>query len=329
MDMPRLSAPTWRRPSAIAGTAPAAPVADRLAALVGLLALATSALPHLIDTGELYLDAPGESVHAVTALPWMPTYAMADGREVVLGAYGGTSYTHPSAVRIVKPGAIDLTVKDFGWIGMPFKSPIYYGLRAQHWSSPGAAVGTMLDFTHAKAIARADDRATFSGTRAGKTVAPQARIGEVFKHLEFSHGHNMVTLNALYRMPAFWTRIRPYVGGGAGVAVPHTEIGFRDDEARTYEYQYAGLVGQVLAGIEISLGRSSVFVEYKFSLSPYEVPLSQEPKGWLLIADLWRQLRAWSRGELPPGGRLSTTLATNHAIAGVLVRAGRPATSTR
>jgi lipid A oxidase len=245
-------------------------------------------------------------------------------KDTRIGAYGGVTYTHPSDVKIAKPGGTDpsrgtdMTVKDVNWIGMPFKSPIYYGVRVQRLA-PNASFGTMVDFTHAKAIAVNAQAATFSGTRDGKPLPPKANIGDTFRHLEFSHGHNLLTWNGLFRMPAFWSKVRPYVGAGAGITLPHTEIGFRDENARTYEYQYAGLVGQVLGGIEINLGRSSVFIEYKFSYSPYDVPLSHEPRGFLLFTDLWRQFRAWATGEQPPGGRLATKLSTQHAIAGVLV----------
>jgi lipid A oxidase len=244
-------------------------------------------------------------------------------KDTRIGAYGGVTYTHPSDVKITKPNpdpsrATDMTVKDVNWIGMPFKSPIYYGVRVQR-IAPNASFGTMVDFTHAKAIAVNAQAATLEGTRDGKALPPKANIGDTFRHLEFSHGHNMLTWNGLFRMPAFWSKFRPYVGAGAGITLPHTEIGFRDENARTYEYQYAGLVGQVLGGVEINLGRTSVFFEYKFSYSPYDVPLSHEPRGFLLFTDLWRQFRAWATGEQPPGGRLATKLATQHAIAGVLV----------
>jgi lipid A oxidase len=245
-------------------------------------------------------------------------------KDTRVGAYGGITYTHPSDVKITKPvsatgsGATDMTVKDVNWIGLPFKSPIYYGVRVQRIAAQ-ASFGTMVDFTHAKAIAVNAQDATFTGTRNGVAVPAKAKIGDVFRHLEFSHGHNLLTWNGLFRMPAFWSKFRPYVGAGAGITLPHTEIGFRDENTRTYEYQYAGLVGQVLGGIEIDLGRTTVFLEYKFSYSPYEVPLSHEPRGFLLVTDVWRQFNAWATGALPPGGRLATKLATQHAIAGVLI----------
>ena len=246
--------------------------------------------------------------------------------EFVIGGYSGATYTHPSVVAITKPGAIDMTVRDFNWIGLPFKAPIYYGIRVQRWN-PVGGIGSMVDFTHAKAIAVASDQATFTGTRDGKPVEPKAQINKVFRHLEFSHGHNMLTYNGLFRWPSLGRLsgpIRPYVGAGGGITLPHTEIGFADKNTRTYEYQFAGLVGQVLGGVEINLGRTSVFAEYKFSFSPYEVPLSEEPRGFILFTDLWRQFRAWATGEAPPGGRLATNLATHHANFGLLVRLGSP-----
>jgi lipid A oxidase len=250
-------------------------------------------------------------------------------KDTRIGAYGGMTYTHKSDVRIVNPAKdarqVDMTVYDVDWIGMPFKSPIYYGVRVQRLS-PLASFGSMVDFTHAKAIAPHGQEVTMSGTRDGKAVPSKGKVDDMFRHLEFSHGHNSLTWNGLYRMPLFWSKIRPYLGAGAGIMLPHTEIGFRDQNARTYEYQFAGFVGQVLGGVEVNLGRTSAFFEYKFAYSPYDVPLSHEPRGFVLFTDIWRQFKAWASGEQPPGGRLTTKLATNHFIAGVLLNL--PATPT-
>jgi hypothetical protein len=298
-----------------------------LSAVAGSFALCLFMVVSMVadPSSGLTTDAPARAAGSA-ADPEAKARAPGD---TVVGGYGGTTYTYPSTVTIRKPGAIDMTVKDFEWLGQPFKSPIYYGVRVQKWSQlPG--FGSMVDFTHAKAIARANDLATFSGTRDGAPVAAKARIGDVFRHLEFSHGHNMLTYNGLFRWPSIGARLRPYVGIGAGITLPHTEIGFNDGKGkRTYEYQFAGLVGQVLGGIEINLGRSSLFLEYKFSYAPYEVPLSEEPQGHLLFTDLWRQFRAWLSGVSPPGGRLSTNLATHHGIGGVLLRLGPDAATAR
>jgi lipid A oxidase len=299
---------------------------DRICAIVGLLALGGGAIAW--ETGAwtppevAALDAmamTGADPTAGGAAGSVPSGGVAgqSGREILAGGYMGVAHTHQSTVEIKNPGRTDMTVRDFNWIGRPFKAPVYYGLRAITWPE-SARVGAMLDFTHAKAIAVFDDIGTFSGTYEGKPLPPKARMGDVFKHLEFSHGHNMVTLNALARLGRF--RVQPYVGAGAGISLPHTEVAFRDEKGRTYEYQYAGLVGQALVGFEVPLGRVSVFVEYKFSYAPYDVPLSGV-NGWLLVTDVWRQFKAWAGRETPPQGRLRTTLLTHHAIGGVLVRA--------
>ena len=286
---------------------------------LGLAALAVMACVHIVPAfvlSEKISEQPGTNA---SERKTGATGAGQPAREWAFGGYSGISHTYPSTVEIKNPGRTDMTVKDFGWIGRPFKAPIYYGLRIQRW--PGASqFGSMLDFTHAKAIAKREDVATFSGTLDGEKLAEKQRIGDVFRHLEFSHGHNMVTLNGLARLAPWWSRFRPYFGAGAGVSLPHTEVGIHKKNARTYEYQYAGLVAQGLAGLEIQLGRASVFLEYKFSYAPYDVPLSHEPYGWLLVTDLWRQFSSWWHGEKPPGGRLTTTLASHHGIAGVMVR---------
>ena len=240
--------------------------------------------------------------------------------EHLVGGYGGGSFTAQSPVRVVNPGRTDFTASDFNWIGRPFKSPIYYGLRSQHWA-PASPFGGMFDFTHAKAIAQFGDVATFTGSRDGQPMPPKAKIEDVFRHLEFSHGHNILTLNGLLRLPAWSLPIRPYIGLGGGITLPHTEIGLRNENTRTYEYQFAGYVGQVLVGVQIPIGRVAAFAEYKFTYAPYSVPLSHEPNGDILFTDLWRQFRAWFGGEAPPGGTLTTTLATSHAIGGILIRA--------
>ncbi len=77
----------------------------------------------------------------------------------------------------------------------------------------------------------------------------------------------MLTLNGLFRLPSIGLRLHPYVGIGAGVALPHSEVQMVKDPGRTYEYQYAGPVGQALIGIEFRVPRMSYFFEYKFTLA--------------------------------------------------------------
>lgn len=269
---------------------------------------------------------PNEDEHAVAragagaASTWRGR--LADPNRAI-GGYGGVTYTYPSTVEITK-GDSKVTTSGFQWVGKPFEAPIYYGLRVWRWS-PFGRLGHMVDFTHAKSIAKADDVASFTGSHGGETLPKSAPVKDVFSKLEFSHGHNMLTYNGLLRLGTLFGWIKPYFGAGAGVSLPHTEIGFRKDNVRTYEYQFAGFAGQGLAGLEIDLGRTSLFLEYKFSYAPYDVPLSHVQNGFLLITDVWRQFSAWWKGDEPPGGRLKVKLVTHHGIAGVMVKTGQPA----
>jgi hypothetical protein len=242
----------------------------------------------------------------------------ADGPETLVGGYVGAPYTHPSDVRITKQGVTDLTVQGVNWDARPFKSPIYYGIRSWRWSA--GATGGMIDFLHSKTIARKDQQARMSGTRNGAPVPASARIGDTFKHLEFSHGHNLLMLNGLLRLGRMTPWLRPYLGAGGGVALPHTEVGFLDETVRTYEYQYAGPAGQLMAGFEIRLPRVTVFIEYKFTLAFYDVPLSGRDSRGLATTDYYNQLTSWLSGGEPKEGRLRTTLASHQIVGGAALR---------
>lgn len=240
------------------------------------------------------------------------------GRALVVSAYLGAPYTYPSDVTVTAPGRHDFTAKDIEWIGEPFENPVYYGVRVSGWG--GGATGAMLDFTHSKAIAQRTQILDIEGLLNGEPAAAGQRIKQVFQKLEASHGHNMLTLNGLLRLPSlFASRVRPYVGLGAGISLPHSEVHFAGDKTRTYEYQYAGPAGQALVGLEFQVNRMVYFIEYKFTLAPYLIPLTEQNGSWF-ITDLWRQFQRWWSGAEPSGGWLSTTFASHQVIGGLGVR---------
>jgi hypothetical protein len=209
-------------------------------------------------------------------------------------------------------------VHDITWEGRPFKSPVYYGIRTLQWSS-GGTFGGMLDFTHSKAISQRDQEIRLSGTRNGQIMTGKARLGDVFRHFEFSHGHNTLTVNGLARLPSLLPGLAPYVGGGVGVALPHTEVQFIGDPKRTYEYQYVGPAAQALLGMELRLPRASIFLEYKFIVASYQAPMTGLDGGWF-PGDFWRQATDILRGASPVDGYLSTVLASHQVAAGVGLR---------
>ena len=306
------------RPAAGGRYWPAAVDLDRVGAVAAVLALA-------VWTSVVLLDAPDEGAGKSGAGSGGAGSAgiTLGVPETLYGAYGGAPYTHPSDIRFRNGGATDLIVHDVNWDGKPFKSPIYYGVRAIRWSGTGP--GAMLDFTHSKTISQREQDVRFSGTRNGRPAPGPQTVGDAFRHLEFSHGHNMLTFNGMARLFQITPRLQPYVGGGLGIALPHTEIQFYDEAKRTYEYQYAGPVGQVLAGLEVRLPRVSLFFEYKFSLARYEVPLSgRDSRGWG-FGDFPNQFLAWFGGRSPENGTATTTLASHQLIGGVAVRVGGPA----
>lgn len=280
---------------------------EQAIALIAALALGIAAWPMLMAMPETAANDGRRGANPSDALT---------APETLIAGYGGITHTHASDVTFAKPGVTDLTAHQVNWIGRPFKSPIYYGVRAMRWPGTGR-IGSMIDFTHAKAISVREQDVRFTGTRDGRPADGTARIGDTFRHLEFSHGHNMLTLNGLVSLGRLTQAIRPYVGLGVGASLPHTEVQFLDEAKRTYEYQYTGLVGQVVAGIEIRLPRASVLVEYKFSAAPYRVPLSglDGGKGNAFV-DFWGQFQRWWRGEAPELGTLTTDLFTHHVIIG-------------
>lgn len=236
------------------------------------------------------------------------------GGEAFVGAYAGSPYTYASDVRFTKPGT-DMTVRGIDWEGKPFDNPIYYGARIARWL-PASALGGMIDFTHSKAYAPLETQtAQMTGTRDGKPADAVVKLDSLFHKLEFTHGHNMLTLNALLRLPFRTAFLSPYVGIGGGASLPHTEVQFKGG-ARTYEYQYTGPALQFVAGLELRVPRLSYFMEYKFSFADYRAPLQNRDGGWIVF-DLMNQFSRWWSGRPPEGGWAETTLVSHQLIGGM------------
>ena len=221
--------------------------------------------------------------------------ASGDGADAQLGAYLGPAYTARSSLNLVQPGGTDMTFGDIAWEGKPFRPPPYYGYRAIYW--PSDRYGVMLDFTHIKAIAIKDRPGQQSGFKDGDHVPAQAPVSATLKRLEFTHGYNLLTLNALRRASMRGPNLIPYAGVGLGVAIPHVEVQRADkpQSTRTYEYQITGPALQLLGGIEWRFGRRlSLFVEYKLTC-------------------------AMIRGDLVGGGKVTTNLCTHQVPVGIAV----------
>lgn len=302
-------------------------VFEKAVALAAVVAVAVVVVPPMLSEPADDLAGGDQAGGAAAAdgangLP-MDGTTMAPGGETFIGAYGGAPYTYNSDVKFkTKQKGSELTIRDVGWDSKPFKSPVYYGIRAARWSGM-SAFGGMLDFTHGKVYSQREQEVQLEGDRGsiipGRTLPPKAKIKDIFHHFEFTHGHNMLTLNALYRLPNPHPRLKPYFGVGFGVALPHSEVQFKGSKVRTYEYQYVGPAFQALVGLEFRVPRFSYFFEYKFTLARYEVPLSNRD-GSLLPLDLFAQLKRWWSGKWPEGGYAWTTLTSHQLIGGMGVR---------
>ncbi|MDA7426310.1 outer membrane protein [Thalassococcus lentus] len=142
-----------------------------------------------------------------------------------------------------------------GWDGKSFENPPYYGIRGTWWRTERLGFG--VEFTHAKVYAR---------------DAEKTALG--FSDMEFTDGHNVLTVNAMYRWPDQWGNITPYVGGGLGVAIPHVDVIHPASGSTTFGYQVTGPAARLTAGMSYPLSdRFSIFGEYQFTYSNNEAEL--------------------------------------------------------
>lgn len=219
-------------------------------------------------------------------------YAQSVNAEYSVALYGGLSLSMDSDVRLQQPDGTDLSFQDVSWDDRSFENPVYWGFRFNYWPKESSHWGLALDFTHAKIHAELDKTVSVTGNRGGNPVSGSERLGDSFDELAFSHGYNLLTLNGMYRWflvdgkSGWLSRMRPYAGFGAGVAIPHVEV--HTGGSVTDEYQIAGPVINGMAGLNYSLGKGfSVFGEYKLS-----------------YADM--------KADLSNGGTLETAVWTNH-----------------
>jgi len=215
------------------------------------------------------LLAPVVTAASVFLLTFHPASA-----EMGLSVYGGFQ-TAPHSDVEVSDGP-DFTAE---WEGQSFQMPPYYGIRGTWWMDNLGIpnLGLSVDFSHAKVYADSDTLAS-SG----------------WSHFEFTDGINLLTLNALYRMPIEGTKFVPYVGAGAGINVPHVEV--TRASGTTFDYQLGGATVQAQAGLAYDFDENwSAFVEYKGNYS-------------------------WVDVEIDSGASLKTNILTNAVNVGVSYR---------
>ncbi|MFO6420991.1 outer membrane protein [Hylemonella sp. W303a] len=164
--------------------------------------------------------------------------------------YTGIQGASDSQVKGDDPDGVGKFNFNAGWRGDSLsRKPPYYGLSLTWWREDDW--GLSLDFTHAKVYA--DD----------KTLRKSG-----FEVLEFSDGLNLLMLNALRRFPDVMPGYAPYVGAGAGLAIPHVEVQTRDGSRETFEYQLAGPAVQLIGGVSYAMSTKwSAFTDFRVSYS--------------------------------------------------------------
>lgn len=199
--------------------------------------------------------------------------------EPFLSGYAGFTETFRADVKLQRPGGTDLTFQGVSWDGKSFASPIYYGFRGGYWLGELSRWGVSLEFIHAKLHAEREREVMIHGDLEGVPARLREPLASTFSELSFSHGHNLIVANALYRWfplgvrdRTFLGRLQPYGGLGLGLALPHVEV--TTDGSVTDAYQLTGPVFQVLCGLSVDLFRHlSVFAEYKLTYVRLEAAL--------------------------------------------------------
>lgn len=318
----RADAGPWRQPSS-ADHVPTVHAAKRT--LAGLAFAACLVLSQTVPSPDT------RAITRSTAESALGEAAKQSGaREIFIAGYVGAPFYYRSDVHLVQPGGTDVVLKRLGWDGDALYFPIDGGIRSLEW---WGNFGLMIDFLHNKAIARLGKGAhgrklsdpvietvDAAGQIAGLPAPARIKLTELFERFEFTHGHNMLFLTPVLRLPNIAPGLTPYLGAGPGLALPHVEVWSPDaaHAIRTNEYQLAGPAWQVVAGLDFRIGQWSYFVEYKFSYAWISGSLTgdQSWKNFNMPGDLLRQLRRWWSGTEPKFGRFSTVLGAHQIVAG-------------
>jgi lipid A oxidase len=190
--------------------------------------------------------------------------------EVQASLFFGANFASDNDVHLTRPNLTDASFENVRWATDPFHLPghsadaPYYGARLTYWFDAAPNWGIFVDYTHTKVIAERGDVVPASGLINGAPIGPSILLSNVFSHLQFTDGLNMLTLNVAYRWPVN-TFFTPYLSLGAGAAIPDVEVtnpGF----PATHDYEFTGGVVHGFVGIDIAVWKPvSLFLEYGVS----------------------------------------------------------------
>lgn len=209
--------------------------------------------------------------------------------QLELSAYVGKASTADGDLRLRRSPDTDVVLRDVAWGDESLRLPIYYGIRVTWWLPSLAGWGAGIEFTHAKMVADDGQLVEVSGVRDGAPVRGRQRIGDYLDEFEITHGHNFLTLHVVHRWrlgppgPPGRARLEPYLGAGAGLALPHAEARFADGTTGSGQVARPALRG--FAGVDAGLwGPLSAFLEYELAWADVGVDLGDaariETRAW-------------------------------------------------
>lgn len=185
-----------------------------------------------------------------------------------VGSFTGGNVTHAATVTLDQPGRDRfLDFEDVQFAARPLESPQYYGARLGYFFG-GSRFGLEVEFLHIKVIGLTDRVVTVAGRDAGLPVSAQLRMDSIIQRHAMTHGLNFLMANIAWRRPLGGSSgtgpVTLVLRAGAGPVVPGVDSVV--DHVSVQEYQYAGLGGQMAAGLDVRLrGWLSATVEYKFT----------------------------------------------------------------
>jgi lipid A oxidase len=217
--------------------------------------------------------------------------------EFVFSVFTAKTIDEDNDVKVKQPGGTDLTFHSAKFQGKDFESPQYYGLRAAYFlHEDRSGLGFGIEFFHDKEYMRTSGSLHVTGTRGGVPVNDNEPVDNTIQNFNNSHGMNFLMADVFYRWVFADTHcwvlrhLRPYVGAGAGVVIPHVESEVLGVSKQQYEIGGPGV--QAILGLDIKLTKYvSLFTEYKFT-----------------YADL---------DESIPGGSISFQPMTHHFVGGL------------
>ena len=161
----------------------------------------------------------------------VPRYANADW---LFAGYMGAAGTSSNTLTVTPTTGAPFSLDDVAYKGQAFRSPWYYGVRAGWMPAGTRGFGGEIEWTHAKAIAQIDPRAS------------------ALSAFQQSHGLNFLLGNLTYRFaPGCAGRCAAVMRGGAGISTPHVESTFRN--VHQEQYQRGGFAWQLGGGVEYQL----------------------------------------------------------------------------